>query len=35
MLDAWWLVGAMAVALIGWIIHVAADPAPQRVPAGV
>lgn len=33
MLEAWWLVGAMALALVGWIIHLAADPAPRRVPA--
>lgn len=31
MLEAWWIVGAMAVALVAWIIHVAADPAPRRV----
>lgn len=31
MLEAWWIVGAMVVALIGWIIHLAADPAPRRV----
>ena len=33
MLEAWWLVGAMALALVGWIVHLAADPAPRRVPA--
>ena len=33
MLEAWWLVGAMALALIGWIVHLAADRAPRRVPA--
>ena len=33
MLEAWWLVGAMALALVGWIVHLAADPAPRRVAA--
>lgn len=33
MLEAWWLVGAMALALVGWIIHLAADPAPRPVSA--
>jgi len=33
MLEAWWIVGAMAVALIAWIVHVAADPAPRRITA--
>ena len=32
MLEAWWLVGAMALALIGWIVHLAADPAPRVLP---
>lgn len=34
MLEAWWIVGAMAVALVGWIVHLAADapsyPAPVK-----
>lgn len=33
MLEAWWLVGAMALGLIGWIVHLAADPAPRAIPA--
>ncbi len=33
MLEAWWLVGAMALALIGWIVHLAADPAPRALSA--
>ncbi len=33
MLEAWWLVGAMVLAFVGWIIHLAADPAPRPVPA--
>ena len=33
MLEAWWLVGAMALALVGWVVHLAADPAPRPVPA--
>ena len=33
MLEAWWLVGAMGLALIGWVVHVAADPTPRRVEA--
>ena len=31
MLEAWWLVGAMALALVGWIVHLAADRAPRQV----
>ncbi len=33
MLEAWWLVGAMALALVGWVVHFAADPAPRQIPA--
>ncbi len=39
MLDDWWLVGAMALATIGWLAYLAADPArrrelPRNVPTG-
>lgn len=30
MLEAWWLVGAMAAALLFFIVHLVADPAPRR-----
>jgi quinoprotein glucose dehydrogenase len=33
MLEAWSLIAAMALALIGWIVHLAADPAPRAIPA--
>jgi quinoprotein glucose dehydrogenase len=33
MLEAWWLVGAMALALAGWIVHLTVDPVPRRIPA--
>jgi len=33
MLEAWWLVGAMALALVGLIVHLAADSGPRRAPA--
>jgi len=28
MLETWWLVGAMAAALLFWIVHLIVDPAP-------
>ncbi len=34
MLDAYWVVGAMAAALVGWVLHLTADPSPHDVPAG-
>ncbi len=33
MLEAWWQVGAMALALVGWIVHLAADSARRVLPA--
>jgi len=35
MLEAWWLIAAMALALFGWLVRIAADPVPRRVPAPV
>jgi hypothetical protein len=29
MLEAWWLVGAMSAALLFWLVHLIADPAPR------
>ncbi len=34
MLGAWRVLGAMALALLGWIVHLAADTAPHPMPAG-
>jgi hypothetical protein len=31
-LEATWLIAAMAVALIGWIIHLVSDPVPRQPP---
>jgi hypothetical protein len=33
MLEADWLLAAMAAVLLGWIIHLVADPAPRQIPA--
>jgi len=32
MLEAWWLVGAMALALVGWIVRLAFEPTPGFAP---
>jgi hypothetical protein len=34
MLEAWWVVGAIALALLGCIVYLAADTAPHPMPAG-
>ena len=28
-LETWWIVGAIALALVGWIVHMLADPPPH------
>ncbi len=30
MLEAWWVVGAMALALVGWIVRLLFDPDPRQ-----
>lgn len=35
MLEAWWVLGAMALALIGWLIDIGSGTAPRRVVAPI